>query len=42
MAGFIDAIYAIDFRIPAQAGSGEHVLSTQPWPIAHGIGIYVQ
>ncbi len=40
--GFINAVYAIDFPIPTQAVSGEHVISTQAWPITHGIGVYVK
>jgi uncharacterized protein (TIGR03437 family) len=41
-AGLIDAIYAVDFPIPAQAAAGMHVISTEAWPVTHGINIYVQ
>jgi uncharacterized protein (TIGR03437 family) len=40
--GLIDAVYAVDFTVPSQAASGQHVISTQGWPVTHGIGIYVR
>jgi len=40
--GLINAIYAVDLSIPAQATAGEHVISTESWPVTHGISIYVQ
>jgi uncharacterized protein (TIGR03437 family) len=40
--GLIDAVYAVDFTVPSQAASGQHVISTQGWPVTHGIAIYVR